>query len=74
MKLKLETLLNSQLDLMQRGVDEEIRLSAQELGSITKLYAIIVDMERRTREETVAELSKLSDTELAEKARRLLES
>jgi hypothetical protein len=74
MKLKLEQLLNTQLDLMQRGLDEEIRLSAQELGSVTKLYAIIVDMERRSREDTVAELSKLSDAELAEKARRLLES
>lgn len=64
MKEKLEKLINANLDLMQNGVNDGVRLSAQELGSVSRLYQVVVDTERALLKDKLAELLKAGDEEL----------
>ena len=64
MKPKLEKLINANLDLMQEGVDQGMRLSAQELGSVSRLYQTVLDSERQLLKDKLGELMAASDEEL----------
>ncbi len=64
MKTKLEKLINANLDLMQEWVNDGVRLSAQELGSVSRLYQVVIDSERQLLKDKLAELLKAGDEEL----------